>query len=154
MGKFIASIEDQLILPARASLIQGQEQQLRHAGRPVPAAVPVRLLIDTGSKRSTLIPTVIRHLNPRRFRDVRVETGLASGMATLFWVCLDFPDTSLAPVPVLAVARLDLPPMLGTFHGVVRRDLIRHWESLLIDGRRGRFILRDAYTGLRAWFRR
>jgi hypothetical protein len=154
MGKFIASIEDQLILPARASLTQGQEQRLRHAGQPVPASVPVRLLIDTGSKRSTLIPGVLRHLDPPAASDVRVETGLARATARLFWVRLEFPDTSLAPIPILAVARLRLPPTLGTFHGVVGRDLIRHWESLLIEGRRGRFILRDAYTGLRAWFRR
>jgi hypothetical protein len=154
MGKFVASIEDQLILPARASLIQGQEQHLRLSGRPIPASVPVRLVIDTGSKRSTLIPGVIRHLDPLPFREVRVETGLARGIVTLFWVRLEFPDTSLAPIPVLAVASFGLPPRLGTFHGVIGRDLIRHWESLLIEGRRGRFILRDAYTGLRAWFRR
>ena len=69
-------------------------------------------------------------------------------MATLFWVRLEFPDTSLAPMPVLAVARLGLPPSLATFHGLIGRDLIRHWEFLLIEGRRGRFVLRDAYTGL------
>jgi hypothetical protein len=154
MGKFIASIEDQLILPARACLTQGREQVFRLAGRPIPAPVLVRLLIDTGSKRSTLIPGVIGHLNSAAGNDVRVETGLATVMATLFWVRLEFPDTSLAPIPVLAVARLRMPPMLATFHGLIGRDLIRHWESLLIEGRRGRFILRDAYTGLRAWFRR
>src|SRR6516164_3714303 len=110
MGKFIASIEEQLILPARASLTQEQEQFLRRRSRPVPASVPVRLLIDTGSKRSTLIPGVLRHLDPLAASDVRVETGLAAVMATLFWIRLEFPDTSLAPIPWIAVARIGLPP--------------------------------------------
>ena len=77
MGRFIASFEDQLILPARACQTEGQLQLLRLAGRPIPASVPVRLLIDTGSKRSTLIPGVLRHLDPPPAGDVRVETSLA-----------------------------------------------------------------------------
>jgi hypothetical protein len=152
MGKLVASFDDQLVLHAQACHTIGQKQLLRLTGRPIAASVPVRLLIDTGSKRSTLIPGVIRHLDPPAALDVRVETALAKGMATLFWVRLEFPDTWLAPIPTLAVARLGMPPTLSTFQGVIGRDLLRQWKSLLIEGRRGRFTVRDTPTWLRAWF--
>lgn len=154
MGKYTATVDDHLIVPARVLQTQEQEQMYRLARRPVPASVPVRLIIDTGSKRTTLVPGVIRHLQPAVGSDVRVETGLARGETRMFWVRLEFPDTSLASLPVVAVARLSLPPSLATFHGVIGRDLLRRWESLLFEGRRSRFTIRDAKGGLRAWFRR
>jgi hypothetical protein len=97
---------------------------------------------------------VIRHLQPAPGADVQVETSLASVEATLFWVRLEFPGGTLGPIPELAVARLGLPPSLSTLHGVIGRDLLRQWESLLVEGRRGRFTIRDTPRGLRAWFRR
>ncbi len=154
MGTYTATVEDHLILPARVLQTQGQEQVFRLTRRPVPAAAFVRLLIDTGSKRTTLVPGVIRHLQPAVGSSVRVETGLAAGEATLYWVRLEFPEASLAPIPRVAVARLLMPPSLATFHGVIGRDLLNCWESLLYEGRRARFTLRDAPSGLWAWFRR
>ncbi|HEV3257237.1 MAG TPA: hypothetical protein VG013_10185 [Gemmataceae bacterium] len=117
----------------------------------MPPFVPARLLIDTGSKRTTMVPGIIRHLHPSFARDVRVETSLASGEPALFWVRLEFPETWLAPIPELAVARLNLPPSLRAFHGVIGRDLLRRWESFLYEGRRGRFTLRDTPPGLFGW---
>lgn len=151
MGKYTATVTDHLTLPARVLLTRGQEQLLRLAGRPVPLFVAARLLIDTGSKRTTIVPGVMRHLQPNFARDARVETSLAAGETSLFWVRLEFPETSLGPIPELAVARLDLPPSLRAFHGVIGRDLLGRWEAFLYEGRRGRFTLRDTPPGLLGW---
>jgi hypothetical protein len=120
-------------------------------GQPVAAAVPVRLIIDTGSRRSTLLPSVIAPLNPAIQGTARVETSLASGAANLYWVRLEFPDTRLAPIPELAVARLALPPSLSAFHGLIGRDLLSCWEYFLYAGRRERFSIRDTPGGLFRW---
>jgi hypothetical protein len=63
MGKYTAPVEDHLILPAVASLTARPAHLLRLAGQPVPAPIAIRLLIDTGSKRTTLVPGVVRQLN-------------------------------------------------------------------------------------------
>ena len=76
----------------------------------------------------------------------------ASVETSLFWVRLEFPESSLASIPEVAVARLSLPPSLGLFHGIVGRDLLRRWDSFLFEGRRGRFILRDTPAGLEPGF--
>jgi len=154
MGKYTASVGDHLSLPARVLLTWEQQQLLRLAGRPVPSFVRAHLVIDTGSNRNTLVPGVIRHLQPAVGRSIRVETSLAAGETDLFWVRLEFPGSSLAPIPVIAVARLDLPPSLRAFHGVIGRDLLGRRESFLYEGRRGRFTLRDTPPGLFGWFRR
>jgi hypothetical protein len=116
--------------------------------------VAVRLLIDTGSKRTTLIPGIIAHLNPVGQSEVRVETSLATGRTELFWIQLEFPGTSLATIPELAVARLQMPPSLATFHGLLGRDLLFRWYSFLLEGQRGRFTLRDEPGRLSRWLRR
>src|SRR5436309_1003531 len=128
MGKYIARVQDHLILPAVASLPTGPESYLRQAGRRVPAPVPIRLLIDTGSKRTTLIPGIIRHLNPVGGDPVRVATPLRTGTTRLFWVRLDFPETDLAPFELVQVARLAMPPDLAQFHGLLGRDLLSRLE--------------------------
>ena len=154
MGKYTAAVRDRLVLPARVLLTQGQDRSIRLAGRSVPGGVAVQLLIDTGSGRSTLVPSVIAQLNPA-FRDtVRVETSLGATKTPLFWVRLEFPGTGLAAVPEVAVARLGLPPSLQAFHGLIGRDLLRRWEWFLFEGRRGRFTIRDTLGGLFGWLRR
>jgi hypothetical protein len=85
--------------------------------------------------------------------DAQVVTPLASGDVILYWVCLEFPEAGLAPVPEILVARLAMPPGLSQFHGLLGRDLLRSWESFLYEGRRGRYTLRDE-LGLLGWLRR
>jgi hypothetical protein len=152
MGKYTAPVEDHLILPAVASLTAGPGHLLRTTGQPVPVPVPIRLLIDTGSKRTTLVPGVVRHLNPSSGLRVNVVTPLAEVRAELFWVRLDFPDAGLAPFPHVQVARLAMPPGLAQFHGLLGRDLLRRWESFDYEGRRGCYTLRDA-PGAFGWLR-
>jgi hypothetical protein len=152
MGKYTARVEDHLVLPARACVAQDQEQVYSLLGRRLPAPMHVRLLIDTGSSRSTLVPAVVDHLRPLVARHrIRIETSLATGGATLFWVRLEFPETKLAPVEQLAVARLDLPTSLQQFHGVAGRDLLRRWNRLVYEGRRGRLTIHDGRPGLFGW---
>jgi hypothetical protein len=149
MGKYTADFHDHLVVPARVHLTRGQEHAFRLSGRAVPAPVPVRLLIDTGSKRSSLIPQVITPLDPALQGFVRVETSLAAMETSLYWARLAFPGTTLAAIRELTAARLPLPPSLHAYHGLLGRDLLGRWEYFLYEGRRGRFTLRDAP---RRWF--
>jgi hypothetical protein len=153
MGRYRATVEDHLILPAVASLPTGPAYFLSRAGRPVLAPVPVRLLIDTGAKRTTLIPGIIRHLDPVVSDPVRVVAPLHTGTTRLFWIKLDFPEAGLAPFELVQVARLAMPPELAQFHGLLGRDLLHRMDSLHYEGRRRRYTLRDT-PGLFGWLRR
>jgi hypothetical protein len=152
MGKYSTLVEDHLILPLRVRLSAGPEYLLRRVGRPVPAAVSVRLLIDTGAKRTTLIPGIIDHLSPPGGDPVRLETPLTAGTTRLFWVRLDFPEGDLTPFEHVQVARLPMPAGLAQFHGLLGRDLLRSLESFLYEGRRGRYTVRDT-PGPFGWLR-
>src|SRR5437868_7827080 len=125
MGKYTAPVEDHLVLPARVRLPPDHERWLAGSGGRVPTPVAIRLLIDTGARRTTLIPGLVRHLDPRPGPDARVIAPLASGDTTLYWVRLEFPDTGLPPLSEFLVARLAMPPGLAQFHGLLGRDLLR-----------------------------
>jgi hypothetical protein len=143
MGKHTAASSGPLVISAQVQVTRGQEKVLRLIGRTAPHSLPIRLLIDTGSRLSTIIPSVISQLNPAVGGVARIETSLASAIANLFWVRLDFPGTSLAAVPQLVVASVTLPPSLQSFHGIIGRDLLSRWDYLLYEGRAGRFTIRD-----------
>jgi hypothetical protein len=151
MGKYIAEVDDRLILPARVRLTPGAERQSRSMGKTVPSPITVRLIIDTGSGRSTLSPSIISQLKPLARETVQVHTSLARGTVFLFWVSLEFPGTALKAISEMAVARLALPSPLHAFHGVIGRDLLSRWEYLLFEGRRGRFTIRDDPRWLPGW---
>ena len=153
MGKFTAAVEDHLVLEARVRLPPGDERMLASLGRPVPRPVSIRLLIDTGARRTTLIPGIVRHLNPRPRGEARIVTPLASIEASLHWVCLEFPGTRLPAFPELLVARLPMPHRLAQFHGLLGRDLLRQFASFEYEGQRGCYTLRDS-SGLFGWLRR
>jgi hypothetical protein len=152
MGKYSTAVQNQLVLPGRVLLTQGQEYLLRTVGRVV-EPVSVRLLVDTGSGRSSLVPAVVDELMPVSQSRIRVSTSLASAETNLYWVRLEFPGTSLTAIPQLAVARLSMPPILAAFQGVIGRDLLSRWEYLFYEGRRGRMTIRDS-PGWFNWLRR
>src|SRR5260370_33978455 len=143
MGKFRTLVQDLPVLPAHVKLTSGQEKVLTLSNRPLPNPQPVNLLVDTGSGRSTLLPSVIAKLGPISRGIVRVATSLAFAETNLFWVRLEFPDTNLEPIPELAVARLSLPVSIGPIHGVIGRDLLRRWEYFFYEGRLGQMTIRD-----------
>ena len=151
MGKFISSVHDQLILNARALLTDDDRRIVQVQGKPFSSPVPIRLVIDTGSRRSTLIPSVVEQLNLNPRGRARVETSLGSGKSNLFAIRLEFPDTSLGEIPELLVARLALPPSLHDFHGVIGRDVLSRWEYFRYEGRRHRLIIRDKPHPLLRW---
>lgn len=154
MGRYVASVEDHLVLPAHVRITPGREQVLRSSGQAVPPPVEIRLLIDTGSKRSTLVPGVLRHLQTMPGGSARVVTSMGAVTTILAWVCLEFPEAGLASFPEVLVARLPLPRGLSRFHGLLGRDLLRRLESFEYQGRRGRYTLRDRaepFAWLRWW---
>ena len=151
MARYTTRVHDRLILPAQVCLPRGREQLLRMLHRRVPDPVIVQLLIDTGSTRSSLLPSVLAGLNPEQSGVARLETSLAAAEATLFRVRLEFPHTKLEAIPELLVALAPLPPSLSAFHGVIGRDLLRQWESFCYQGRRGRLSIRDRRSWLLRW---
>jgi hypothetical protein len=130
-----------------------QERALASEGESVPDPVSIRLLIDTGAKRTTLIPGILRHLRPRFGGEVRLATPLRSGITDLFWVRLEFPEPGLASFPEVLVARVPMPPALARFHGLLGRDLLGRLHSFEYLGRRGQYVLRDT-PGWFGWLRR
>ncbi len=150
MGKYTVAVSDRLILPAQVFLTLGQERRLHQDGGSVPAGVPVRLAIDTGSGWTSLVPSVLDRLKAPPREAVQMMTSLGSTLAVLHWVRLEFPDTDLLPIPILAVVRLDLPSNMTGFHGILGRDVLSRWESFHWQGRRGRLTIRD----VPGWFSR
>ena len=129
------------------------EQARRRVGRRVADPVAVHLLIDTGTKRTTLNPAVLRHLEAEPGHDVQLITPAEQMAATMFWVRLEFPGTRLASFDYVQVARLEMPPALRHSHGLLGRDLLRMWDEFRSQGRRGRYLIYDT-PGLLGWLRR
>jgi hypothetical protein len=153
MGKYTAAVEDHLILPARVRLVQEEERALVGRGECVPTPVPIRLLIDTGARRTTLIPGIVNHLGPTSGAAARLITPVGTAIIDLVWVCLEFPQAGLAPFPHVLVARHPMPPLLTQFHGLLSRDLLSQMHSFEYQGRRKQYSLRDT-PGWFDWLRR
>jgi hypothetical protein len=153
MGRYIASVEDHLSVPATVRVTVGNERFLRLTGQPVPSPVTIRLLIDTGARRTTLIPGIVGHLRATAGTEAQVITPYGERMTDLVWVRLEFPEAGLQPVPEVLVARMPMPPGLAQFHGLLGRDLLRRLESFEYEGRRGRYTQRDT-SGPFGWLRR
>jgi hypothetical protein len=143
MGKYVAPVEDHLILPARVRAPEGRERVFRATGQVVPAPVAIRLLIDTGAKRTTLIPGIVRHLRPSSGPRARLDTPLGSVITDLVWVCLEFAEAGLASFSEVLVARHPMPSSLAQFHGLFGRDLLSRMHSFDYQGLRRRYVLRD-----------
>ena len=72
--------------------------------------------------------------------------------ATMFRFRLEFPGTRLASFDYVQVARLEMPPALRHFHGLLGGDLLRTWDEFRFQGRRGRYLIHDT-PGLLGWLR-
>jgi hypothetical protein len=101
------------------------------------------MLIDTGASRTTLIPGMIRHLQPTQGSGGRLNTPLGRGDVTFYWVRLDLPAAGLASFEQVQVASVEMPAALAQFHGLIGRDLLRSWDEFRYQGRRGRYLIHD-----------
>jgi hypothetical protein len=97
MSKFTSGASDHLVLPARVGVTEGRERFLRSQIWPVPTPVSIRLLIDTGAKRTTLIPGLLRHLQLSKASEAHVITPFDTVTADLFWIRLEFLRCRLGP---------------------------------------------------------
>ncbi|HKI36550.1 MAG TPA: hypothetical protein VKA46_32130 [Gemmataceae bacterium] len=129
------------------------ERMIAGRGGSVTAPVPIRLLIDTGAKRTTLIPGIVDHFQPTSGAEAHLVTPVGSVMIDLVWVCLEFPEAGLASFSEILVARHPMPPLLAQFRGLLGRDLLARMHSFEYRGRRGRYTLRDT-PGWFDWLRR
>jgi hypothetical protein len=153
MGIYSAPVADHLFVPARVRLVQGEEHALAVRGERVPAPMSIRLLIDTGAKRTILTPGIVDHLGAISAAESRLVTAVGTAMTNFFWVCLEFPEAGLISLPEVFIARHLMPAMLSQFHGVLGRDVLQRHESFEYLGRRGYFTLRDS-PGWLGWLRR
>jgi hypothetical protein len=153
MGLLKAEVTDHQIITAKVSLTLEQEQSHRQLGLAIPDPVTVTLLVDTGSKRTSLVPGIIRHLDPIKQSNVRVESSTGSVQSSLYWVSLAFPGSNLKPIEHLSIASLPLPVTLANYHGLIGRDLLLAWEYFFLEGRRRRITIRDTRRLLLDWLR-
>ena len=84
MGKYRAAVYDKMILPAMSRLPAEDDAVFRALGREVAAPIAVMLIIDTGSKRTSLVPSVLDCLAPTAAGRVNIETTVASAQTELF----------------------------------------------------------------------
>jgi len=72
-----------------------------------------------------------------------VQGLTGSKAASLHLVSVDFLNGGLAPIPKLAIACLEMPPIFRQeYQGVLGRDVLHRWETLY-SGPRRRLTIRD-----------
>jgi hypothetical protein len=142
MGVYRGPVDEILFLPVRVSLPHADVRKLQLRSSAVPVPVEVRLIIDTGSQRSALKPSVLRYPQCPSRHSVRVQTSTGEGQAKYDEVGMEFLTSSLAALPRAVVVGLDLPPRLQDYSGVIGRDILGGWE-FYYSGPRRRLTIRD-----------
>ena len=75
MGLISGTIDrDGATIVVMAGVSRNREKRLQAAGFPVPARLPVRVQVDTGSFATAFLPTVFRELDVQRFGTISVRT--------------------------------------------------------------------------------
>jgi hypothetical protein len=119
MGIYRGQVQDIPCLPIRVSLPLEESRFLRRTGRMVPAAVVVTVIVATGSKRSSLRPRILQELHCPRRSTVQVQTSTGRGAAAFYLACIEFPASTLKPLPRALVAGLGMPQNLTAYDGVI-----------------------------------
>jgi hypothetical protein len=139
MGILRNRVHDELVVQALVSPIM--EESLR--GQDTPQRLFVHLIVDTGSKHSSLTPAVLGRLGCPPGRPVRVQTHVGEGVTNYYAVRLEFPFSTLTPLPEVRVVALEMPIVFANYYaGVVGRDALRRWATLY-NGPRRRLTVRD-----------
>jgi hypothetical protein len=146
MGVYRATLppgQEVLSMPVRVASTFAYARALQYLGRPVASPAVVQLILDTGTRRSCLTPTLINRIQCERCGRLRVQTTLAQETRELFEVRMEFPSSTLAPLPKVRVACLEMPDRFeAQFDGIIGRDLISCWE-FFYSGFRRRITIRD-----------
>src|SRR5690242_17680903 len=104
MGVYRSSVEDVLFVPVRVALLPTDARALQWRGALVPAPIEVRLVLDTGSRRSCLTPNILRYLQCPPGHPVSVHTSTGERGTNYYEVGMEFLSGSLAPLPRVEVA--------------------------------------------------
>src|SRR5947207_4591397 len=109
MGLYRSVVSDPLealSLPVQVALPEADAKARRLYGHPVPAPVAVHLILDTGSRLSSLTPEILGQVQAPTCGRTRVQGSVGEGPATLDKVRMEFLRSSLAPLPAMVVVGL------------------------------------------------
>lgn len=139
----LAAELDEITVPAVVCLTLEELAVNRRYGLLLHPTIPVRLVVDNGSRYCSLTPAVLQQLKPRSEGQFLLQGPLAEQSVEHFSVRLEFPTAGLQPVDNLKVVSLPMPPKFGgAYQGIIGRDLLRHWYFYHAGPRR-RFTIRD-----------
>jgi hypothetical protein len=133
------------IIDARVWLSAARRQALAAAGQPLPAAVPIRALVDTGASCTCIDPVVLKALGLAPTGVAAVHTPSTSGgaphMANQYDVSLVLVNPKLTyTFHVLAVMESDLQSQGTNIDALLGRDALSAC-LLVYDGQTGIFTL-------------
>jgi len=131
------------ILTAYITVSEGKAAALKEASQPVPKAVEIRALVDTGASCTCVDPTVLRSLSLTPTGIVSVNTpstGATPHSANQYDVGLAIPN-GRAPLflQTVPVVESELLSAQG-FHALIGRDILEHC-LLVYNGKEGLFSL-------------
>jgi hypothetical protein len=135
-------LADGLVVDASVGLSAPQAAQWVQSGQPVPAAVRVRALIDTGSDRSAAAPHVFQQLGLAPLVYGLTHTAGGSFRVNLYRTGLTILNTGPSTGPGLLLTDLLVSELTVTlpFDALIGMDVLR--ECLLVlDGPGQQFIL-------------
>ena len=120
------------LVTAIAAASQARVAALTAAGQPVPNAVPMRALIDTGASCTCIDPSVLTSLQLAPTGTVTLNTpstGSQPHVAYQYDISLVIPGPSAGHAPLvfqnLAVCCTELLVAQG-FHALIGRDVLQH----------------------------
>src|SRR6266702_489355 len=97
---------DGMVLPAWIGVSEAEAHQWVQSGKPIPAPVSVRALIDPGSDRTAVAPQVIQLLGLGVFVFGRAQTAGGTFRVNLFRASLTISGASQSSGPRLYLADL------------------------------------------------
>ena len=125
------------VLPVRVGVGEAAERALKRAGRPVPPALPLLAMVDTGAGRSVIQKGLAAELGLTPVGAVEIDTPSSIDMASFeYFVRIWFNDR----LSVESKA-LEAPLPVPRLRALIGRDVLAQGQ-LVYDGRRERFELK------------
>jgi Aspartyl protease len=120
-----------------------QTVSLQRRGRPVPAPIAVRALIDTGSDVSVINPNLVGQLGLRLLRTTSTQSTTGSSPVNLYGASMSIYGLAGVAGPALVLSDLvvmEAVTPLDDVDALVGRDVLAEC-LLIVDGPRRQFIL-------------